>query len=269
MSTDLTKVDSAPENGVIRYASINEYSALSATSEVRRALKANMDEGEPITEADLMRVKTPAGGGVQWCIPEVSGDVYAKDITGILVFQARQGTLWKSLDPGDDPPIVVTRDMKYGRINVPEEKIEKEMLEELKRCEVPGQPGIVEWDKLSYTQFGTGKQGIGKFAKESRPVFILRKGDAFPLMIRVGSGSITNIKRFIMQLKVEYWRAVIKLTLTKEKSKGGIDYSEVHPTLVDTLSVEDGLVVQEQYTNRLRASWMAGKIAVEEDGQQD
>jgi hypothetical protein len=250
------------EKALIKYET-SRFLALSQDSEMAKVIKENMD-GETFTEGDLVRVKTPSQGGVMWEIPGVAGVTHSRSIEGILVFQARQGTLWKSLDPGDDPPICVTRDMKYGRINVPEEKIDKEMLEELKKAEVPEQPGVVVWDQLPYTQFGSGKNGIGKFARESRPLFILREGEAYPLIIRAGSGSLKNIKQFLMQLTCEYFRAVISLTLTKEKSSGGIDYSQIHCQLKGVLSVEEGNVIKEMFTSKLKEAWNAGKYESQE-----
>ena len=265
---EMKKVDEAVETpvetGVIKYEPIADWAALNMGGELAKARAANLEEGERLSEGDLIRVKTPSQGGTKWSIPDVSGEVLTDKITGLLVFQCRQGTIWNSDDPSDESPVVITRDMKYGKINWPKEKIRPDMWAELEKCLIPGSADTVYWDKLPYTQFGTGKKGIGKYAKESRPLFILRKDDAYPLLIRCGPGSIKNIKQFIMHLKCEYWRAVIELTLKKEKSAGGIDYSQVIPKLVGTISNEEGEIVRQSYTNFLKESWEAGKVSIDD-----
>jgi hypothetical protein len=239
--------------------------ALNPESEAAMAMKENMVEGDSFSMSDLVRVKTPSGGGLFWTVEGVAGESVEKEIEGVMVFQARQGTLWPSLETTTGKrPVMSTNDMKHGKLQIPEEEIPAEILQTIKQHEIS--PGVFDWPALPYTQFGSGKNGVGKFAKESRVLFILRKDEMFPLVIRVGPGSLKTVTQFIMRLQVPYYRAIIGLTLKKETSKGGQDYSRIIPTLKGVLDPDSGKVVQESYTNLLKASWEAGRIEVEDDG---
>jgi len=56
---------------------------------------------------------------------------------------------------------------------------------------------------------------------------------------------------------------VVSLTLNKAVSKGGIDYSQIIPELVGTISREEGLVIKRLYTDPLT------RLATQFDVQQD
>lgn len=244
-------------NEMIQYSK-SDFLALVEGSDVAEALRENLVEGDSFSEGDLLRVKTPAGGGLHW---DVDGQL-SSEIEGILVFNCRQGLLWKSLDidKNRDKPIVRSSDLVYGKLNVPEEEVPPEMLAVLKKHEVEGQPGVYNWADLPYTQFGTGRNGQGKFAKESRVLFILRKGDAWPLIVKCGAGSIGEVQKFIKRLQVPQYRAVIGLSLRVETSKGGIDYSQIVPKYKGCLTAAEGADVKNLYTDRLRASHESGRV---------
>ena len=57
--------------------------------------------------------------------------------------------------------------------------------------------------------------------------------------------------------------ANVSLTLQKVASKGGIDYSQIVPELIGTISREEGLVIKRLYTDPLT------RIATQFDAPQD
>jgi hypothetical protein len=252
------------ETTAMAVCSRNDFLAIATDSDVALAIQENMQDGDSFSMTDLVRVKTPSSGSLFWTIPEVSGETVEKLIEGVIVFQAKQGILWPSLDSsGDSKPVLVTNDMKHARLNCEESEVPSDMMAELQKHELPGNPGVYDWAKLPYTQFGSGKNGIGKFAKETRLLFILRKNDPWPLVIRVGPGSLKAVTQFIMRLTVPYYRAVVSLSLKKQTSKGGQDYSEIVPVLTAVLNTEDGEVIKERYTNRLKHDFDSGKLQIE------
>ena len=67
-----------------------DYPALAPNSRQAQIIAANLD-GEPMTEQDLVRVPTPAGGGVKWEINS-NGNVESTDeIVGLLVGIGKRG----------------------------------------------------------------------------------------------------------------------------------------------------------------------------------
>lgn len=254
--------------GLIQYKR-EDFLAITEGSEIAEAMKENMVEGDVFSEQDLTRVKTPAGGGLHWTVDGPGGPEVCSEIEGLLVFNCRQGLIWKSLevDKNRDKPIVRSSDLIYGKLNVPEEEVPPEMLAVLKQHELPDQPGVYNWADLPYTQFGTGKKGQGKFAKESRVLFILRKGDAWPLMIKCGPGSLGEVQKFIKRLQVPQYRAVVGLSLKVETSRGGDDYSMIVPKYKGCLTAEEGAIVKAMYTDRLRSSHEAGRTFAADDAE--
>ena len=58
------------------------YPALSPDSRQLRIIEANLD-GEPMREQDLVRVKTPAGGGTKWTVNLDGNETTCDEIVGL------------------------------------------------------------------------------------------------------------------------------------------------------------------------------------------
>lgn len=256
-------------SGLIKVGA-NEFAALSPDSMAAIALRENIGN-EGFSESDLIRVKTPSGGALFWTIEGPSGPETAGEIEGVLVFQGLFGLLWPSLEPSDDSkPVLETKDLRHakirgaikrdesGKIVSIEGVTDPEMLKVLAERE---KDGVVNWAELPYCEFGTGKNGSGKFAKEGRALFILRKGSVLPLLIRTGPSALGIFKKFLTQLEVPYWMAVVGLTLKEEKSAGGQKYSLIVPKLKGVLEPEAAAQVKTQYHEKLKAGWEAGNIS--------
>lgn len=224
----------------------DNYLALRDNSDVREALEANLSSAGAIDESLLVRVPIPSQGVTQWTIPEPINET-TPEITGILVLVAPRGVLWQSEEVSNALPVLVSHDLKSAHQVGPIPDDMLAVLNKHKRAD-----GTYDWVNLPYNQFGTGKNGVGKRAKESRMMFVLRQGEAFPLVVGASPGSLKNVKKFIMTLTVPHWRAVVSLTLAKEKNSGGTSYSQIVPRLVGTLSREDGEVVRKMYTEPLK-----------------
>lgn len=237
-----------------------QWLALQPDSDLREALQANIVAGETIDVSDLIRVPTPGGGGTTWTWQGISGEESDKEIVGILVCYQPRGVLWPSQEPGDSPPLLVTHDM-----------IEAEMLgdnpgdidlAELEKYRLPS--GRFDWAAIPWNQWGSGKNGIGKRCKEQRLLFVLRQQDAWPMVVTAQPGSLKTIRPFIKRLTVPHWRAVVSLSLQKVKSKGGIDYAQIVPRLVATLSKEEGDMIRRLYTEPLKR--VATRVQVDAGG---
>lgn len=259
-----------------------EFAALDPQSPAKLAFEANIGE-EGFSMSDLIRVKMPSGGGLIWTIDGASGPEASQTIDGVLVYQARNGVLWPSQDPADDShPVVDTIDMQIGRIRgeitrgangritgistaTDPEMVKVLADQELKDANGKG-TSTVDWNALPYTQFGTGKGGHGKFAKEGRVLFILRKGSVLPLMLRTGPSAVAIMKKFLTQMELPYWHCVISISLKEQKSKGGQKYSEPVPKVIGHLPPEAIVTIEKKYKGPLEMSWNAGRIVdAEED----
>lgn len=166
------------------------------------------------------RVKVPSGGGLAFEIPTEDGDTdVQKEIVGVIVGHSPENVYYATqYDGGNEPPDCVATDGKLG----------------------VGNPG---GDCLScpYNEWGSGEDGIGKACQNRHKVFILRDGELFPLMIALPVTSVKNfsdfIKRSVMKGRRSY-EFITKVGLSKDKNKGGIEYSKCVFSLVAPLSGE-------------------------------
>jgi len=239
--------------------------ALHGDSDFKEAMAANLATGETIAVSDLIRIKTPAGGGKTWQYVNSDGaEVESKAITGLLVYYAPLGQLWGSEEPTKGQrPVLTSYDLKTAiRTNDSLGDIDAEQLaafrigDRLYNWEAMGKEG-------SPFGWGSGKGGVGRRIKESRTLAILQPGEAWPVLLSVGAGSIATVSPFVKRLKVAHFRVIVSLTLQKVASKSGIDYSQIVPENIGTISREEGLVIKALYTDPLT------RIATQFDAPQD
>lgn len=231
------------------------FSSLTPGSRQMQIIAAN-SSGEPISEMDLTKVKTPAGGGSTWEVNDNGNITTCQEITGVLVAIGRRGVLWPWVDPKKDPPIIITNDLKVGyRVGDKLGSVHPEILEKYRTGD-----RTYDWAAMeSGPDFGpgTGKDGIGKRVKEARVLAILRDGDVWPVLVSVGPGSLGLWLPFQKKLPCFHYEAVIGLSLRKVESKGGQPYSQIIPRLVGQLSEEQGEFVRKMYTEPLNAMFTA------------
>jgi hypothetical protein len=239
--------------------------ALQGDPDFKEAMEANLSAGEQVTVGDLIRVKTPSGGGRTWQYINSDGaEVESKAITGLLVYCAPRGQLWGSDEPTKGQrPVLTSYDLRTAvRTNDDLGDIDPEQLAAFRIGD-----RTYNWEALgaegSPFGWGSGKGGFGRRIKESRILAVLQPGEAWPVLLSAGGGSLSTISPFIKRMKVPHFRCVVSLTLAKAVSKGGIDFSQIVPELVGTISREEGLVIKKLYTDPLT------RIATQFDASQD
>lgn len=238
-----------PTGELIVGAEGSRYLALRPDSDVREALLANLGPGETIQASDLPRVPTPAGGGKVWSWTDAgNNDQSAQSIDGILVYYGVRGTLWGSEDPvAGVQPVLTTYDlMTATRMNDDIGDLDAEVLES---CRIGDR--TYDWQRLPYNQYGSASNGRGKRCKESRVLAILRQGEAWPLLVTAGPGSLKTVTPFVRRLSVPHYRAEISLTLAKVENAGGQSYSQIVPKFIGEISREEGEIVRRLYTEPL------------------
>ena len=247
----------------------SEIAALDPNSEAALAFREN-NQGSAFDVGDLIRVKVPSAGGTIWTIEGPAGKEQAESIEGVVVFKAPHGIIWRSEDisPGEKP-IVVSNDLVTGKLNVPREEVPEELMDSIDVAEISGNPGVYDWAKLPQTQWGTGKKGHGKYAKEQILMFILRPNDLLPLFVAVPSGSIKNLKKFFLHCTTPYYRMLVSLKLKEAISKGGIKYSQIIPEHIGTISPADGMKICAQYRDPLKSKHEAGLIELDRSTETD
>jgi len=238
-------------------ATRNEISfpALVPNSRASRIMQANLD-GEPVRETDLIRVKTPSGGGTIWQIDN-NGNVETRDeLVGLCVGYAKRGYLWGSVEPTDERPVIYSPDLVTGyRTNDKLGDIDPAVLEQYRIGDKR-----YDWVGLSDANgpFGYGRgKGNGKRVKESRVVALLPDGEVWPILVSVGPGSLVEFGGFMKRLPGFVWEAVLGLKLAREKTADGTPFSRIIPRLVGTVSEEQGEVARVLYYEPLKVMFSA------------
>lgn len=232
-----------------------DYAGLRPDSRQLRIIEANLD-GEPMNEQDLIRVRTPSGGGTKWIVPVNGNDESFDEIVGLCVAIAKRGVLWPQDDPTDQRPVIVSNDLLVGyRVSDDLGSIDPKSLEKYRIGDK-----TFDWVALSNSPefgFGSARGGAGKRCKESRVVAILREGDVWPMLVTVGPGSLRNWMPFQKRLPSYHYECVIGLRLEKAKGKNGQPYSQILPRVVGQVSEEQGEVARRIYVEPLRRMFSA------------
>ncbi len=251
------------------------FAGLQKENDQLEAMKANMLPGEGFDENDLIRIKTPSGGGTTWLYDVQGNEVATKTIRGVLVAFAQRGTLWPSEDPSENMPFLVSENLITARkVGDKIGDLDPAVLDAMLIKEGPNK-GLYDWRGTEeggpniYNDYGSSQKGAkkGKRCKESRVMFLLTQDSVFPVVVRAQPGSLRNIKPFIKMLRVPHYRAVVELALVKETNAGGQDFSQIVPRYIGDIGKEAGKMVVETYTNPLKST--ASRMAVSTSASDD
>jgi hypothetical protein len=174
--------------------------------EAIQKIKANL-EGEDLNPRDLDRVSIPAGGGVNWCVPTLEGEINTPEIIGVIVGIKNCRAYW----PGDfagggDPPDCVSEDNVTG----------------------VGEPGGA-CHQCPLAEFGSDSRGKGQACKQIKRVFVVPAKSLLPMVVQLPPTSLEPCRKFVTRLGSEflgYRDVVTRIALSKEKSGDGIAYSK-------------------------------------------
>ena len=96
--------------------------------------------------------------------------------------------------------------------------------------------------ECEFSKFGTGKNGA-KACKQKRRIYLLREGEALPIILSLPTGSLGELSKYIVRVRAKYagtYCVVTKFTLKKAQNSGGINYSQA-VFAIDRALTEDEL----------------------------
>ena len=243
MSTEIASVSSS------------SFEILNPESDIREAMIANLaDEGGSVDINTLPKVSMPTGGGKNWSWTDSNGtDQSSPVIEGLMVFKASRGVLWPSEEPTSLPPVLITNDLKTAyRVSDEIGDLDSALLEKARVGD-----RTYDWQRLHYNSYGTASNGRSKRCKESRILGILQAGEAWPVMVQIGTGSLRTVVPWLQLLKLPYHRCIVRLGLDKTKNNDGQAYAVVVPETIGSVSKEEGQFILDTYTNPLKAAFDA------------
>lgn len=210
---------------------------------VAEILRENLG-GDPISAADLERVKVPAGGALYWTVssPENPGGAPAQVFRGIIVHHRIARTFWRNpLGEGggaSTPPDCFSDD---GLVGI-------------------GDPGGPCGDPNAevccpYNAWNSDpKGGRGKACKTARLLFVVSPDSFLPRVLVVPPTSLKPVKAYMTRLSSVgkiFWGVVTEFRLEKAKNSTGIEFGRIVPTMGETIP-PDQVGVVRQYAEQLR-----------------
>ena len=125
---------------------------------------------------------------------------------------------------------------------------------------------IHECASCPHNQFGSDEDGRGKACKNVHRCYILREGNPVPLVLSLPPTSLKYMRDYIgkkILLKgMRCWQAVTRISLKKERSAGGIEYSRAVFSLDSVLSPEQ-MMEARQMADSIKETTRAA-VAIDE-----
>lgn len=169
------------------------------------------------------RVKIPSGGGLAFEVPSDDEDNpdMVKELIGVILHHHPVNAYWADKFSGaNEAPDCASMDGKTGIVRA---------TGDVRNCA-----------NCPNNQFC--EDGSGKPCKNTHRIFMIREGNPVPLILTLPPTSLKYFRNYIgKQILLKGMRsydAITKITLKKEKSRAGIDYSRAVFELVDKLTDE-------------------------------
>jgi hypothetical protein len=163
------------------------------------------------------RITIPAGGGTRFDVPGPSGSTAEESLQGVVIHSSTRRAYWPGNEPTQGNPPDCTSDDGINGV---------------------GDPGGL-CGQCPLNKFGSATNGgRGKACKETLQLFVLRDGEALPVVLNLPPSSLKPWSQYVTRLVREKRKAretVTEFTLDGVKSAGGISYSQIKCTALETL----------------------------------
>lgn len=233
------------------------FNLVTLTGDIAEAIAEEMDG---LGTIPYDRVKIPSGGGAAFEIPTEDEDnpEVATELVGVIIDHHPTNSRWAgAYDGSDEKPLCSSFDGKQG--------VETETGEICNCAECP------------YNVFGSGEDGKGKACKNSHRIYIVREGNPVPLVLTLPPTSIKYARDYfaksIVLKGMRCYEALTKITLKKEKSADGIQYSRAAFTFIGKLAAEQIAATKEMAetikSNRASINDAENNIAESEEAPAD
>lgn len=209
-------------------------------------LRENVGDGR-MTPFDLDRVKVPTSGGRTWLVPTLDGDKDERALEGVIVAWREPRAFWEgAFSGGGNPPECSSVDGVIGQGTY---GIGSELHGDGQCRTCP----MAAWGSKVDEK---GQATRGQACKQMRLLFLLPADALLPFAIFCPPTSIAPVRKYFMRLSAQgipYYGVVTSLALDKATNAGGIDYSQVVPTMAGRLSTDDRETVR-RYSAQLQAT---------------
>jgi hypothetical protein len=213
-------------------------------------LKDALAPGESIEFGDLTRVKAPAGGSVNWELP--NGEA-AKEITGVIVLRQPVRAFWDASfqsTGGGTPPDCASVDLQIGngRRYIEGDPLDPQDPDGIDFAESSFDCQTCPWSKFGTAVNDDGSAAAGQRCRQITRLFVLGES-LLPTLVLAPPSSAKASKGYAlhcaMDLKTAMHQVETAISLEKVRSAGGIDYSELRFRAVRPLEDDERAAVDE------------------------
>ncbi len=230
-----------PRNEEKALVTINDYAVMKHDPAALQAVISGNLGQRGANQGDLDRIKVPTGGNINWSIPTIDGEMSSKNFDGVIVAWKEPRAYWQSSfgsSGGGTPPDCSSEDGIHG----------------------VGKPGG-DCAPCQFSQFGTatrddGSPAEGQACRQMRLMAVIQQNDLVPLLLAAPPTSLQPLRKYFLRLArgvIPYYGVVTRFTLTKAKSKGGIEYSQIEANALETLGIEE-LAKMQAYAKTIEKS---------------
>ena len=218
MGKSKTELAPASQGGELAKVNDMEFAILKVEPEQMQLVLAENIGPAGFDVFALDRIGIPAGGGQQWTVPTLAGPKMEAEIRGVIVYWQDIRVFWAAdYDGSRTPPDCSSQDCFHG----------------------VGNPGGLCGD-CHYSEFGSAGNDTkpGQACNECRRLFLIVEDERLPVMVSLPPTSLGPTRKYFQRLAsrgMPYYGVVTTLSLTKDKSTGGIDYSKAALTVAATL----------------------------------
>ena len=188
---------------------------------------------------DLEKIKVPSGGTTSWEVIGKNGEEEMVKALEVVVVAAQDVRVFYATkySGGNEPPDCASLDCITGIVG---ENAPEEITGDCASCPKSQWGSAVDED---------GNPTDGKACNERKMCLIYRPEDMVPIVLSIPPSSLKEVSRTFSRIAVArhrpYWGCVFSLTLSKEKNKRGIVYSQVQASFVRDLTAEEVAVVRD------------------------
>ena len=174
------------------------------------------------------RIKIPAGGGLAYEVPSDNPDSpdMVKEFKAVILCHHPVHALYREKYTGGNTPPDCSSINGHTGIDA-----ETGEIKDCKNC--------------PNNKFGSGENGA-KACKQKRRIYILRAGEALPIILSLPTGSLADFSKYITRLlsKGQKSSAVVtKFSLKKAQNAGGISYSQAVLSVDRDLTIEERVII--------------------------
>lgn len=186
----------------------------------------------PPSLGDLQKIKMPAGGSLAWELLDENGEEVAEKSFDAVIVAAQDTRVYyeKKYSGGNEPPSCVSLDMVHG---IPDDEAPESITRECATCPMNQWGSAID---------EAGNPTAGKACKERKQMLLFRPHDLMPVLLSAPTSSVKSVQSYIRRLPSQgtlYWGVVTRFTLSKQKNKGGIVYSQIECSPVRALTEEE------------------------------